>query len=100
MEISLYPKSEIQELINGARNGATVIVPSGIHYVYPDFNMDSTVGMTINYKSDITITGEIDSEIRLKVSNADIFYINESNNITIKNITIGYYQSKREINQA
>ena len=95
MEISLYPKSEIQELINGARNGTTVIVPSGIHYVYPDFNMDSTVGMTINHKSDITITGEIDSEIRLKVPNADIFYIHESNNITIKNITIGYYQSEK-----
>ena len=94
MVIKLFPKSEIQELINGARNGSTITIPSGIHYVYPNFNIDSTIGMTINYKTDLTITGEIDSEIRLKVPNADIFYIHESNNITIKNITIGYYQSE------
>ena len=88
MEIKLYPKSEIQDLINNARNGATIIIPSGVHYVYPDFNTDSTVGMTINYKSDITIVGEIDSEIRLKWYNADIFYIHESNNISIKTLEL------------
>ena len=99
MEIKLYPKSQIQDLINGARNGTTIMIPSGVHYVYPDFNIDSTVGMAINYKSDIVIEGEKDSEIRLKSYNADIFYIHESNNISIKNITIGYYESKQEINQ-
>ena len=90
MNIILYPKSKIQDLINSARNGETVTIPSGIHYIYPDFNIDSTVGMTINYKTDITIIGDKESEIRLKWSNADIIYIHESNNITIKNLTIGY----------
>ncbi len=99
MEIKLYPKSQIQDLINGARNGTTIMIPSGVHYVYPDFNIDSTVGMAINYKSDIVIKGEKDSEIRLKSYNADIFYIHESNNISIKNITLGYYDSNQEINQ-
>ena len=91
MKIKLYPKSKIQDLINNARNGETITIPSGIHYIYPDFNIDSTVGMTINYKTDITITGNKGSEIRLKWTNADIIYIHESNNITIKNLTIGYY---------
>jgi hypothetical protein len=91
MKIKLYPKSKIQDLINNARNGETITIPSGIHYIYPDFNIDSTVGMTINYKTDITITGNKGSEIRLRWSNADIIYIHESNNITIKNLTIGYY---------
>jgi len=90
MKIQLYPKSKIQDLINTARNGETITIPSGIHYIYPDFNIDSTVGMTINYKTDITIIGNKESEIRLKRSNADIIYIYESNNITIKNLTIGY----------
>jgi hypothetical protein len=99
MEIKLYPKSEIQDLINNARSGATITIPSGVHYIYPDFNTDSTVGMTINYKSDITIIGEIDSEIRLKWYNADIFYIHESNNISIKNLRIGYYDSNHGNNQ-
>ena len=99
MEIKLYPKSEIQDLINNARSGATITIPSGVHYIYPDFNTDSTVGMTINYKSDITIIGEIDSEIRLKWYNADIFYIHESNNISIKNLRIGYYDSYKGNNQ-
>lgn len=95
MEIKLYPKSKIQDLINNARSGATITIPSGVHYIYPDFNADSTVGITINYKSDITIIGEIDTEIRLKWHNADIFYIHESNNISIKNLTIGYFDSKK-----
>ncbi len=99
MEIKLYPKSEIQDLINNARSGSTIKIPSGVHYIYPDFNTDSTVGMTINYKSDITIIGEIDSEIRLKWYNADIFYIHESNNISIKNLRIGYYDSNHGNNQ-
>jgi hypothetical protein len=46
--------------------------------------------MTINYKTEITIIGDKESEIRLKWTNADIIYIHESNNITIKNLTIGY----------
>ena len=46
------------------------------------------IGMTINYKTDITIIGDKESEIRLKWSNADIIYIHESNNITIKNIIV------------
>tara|TARA_B100002051_G_C16728813_1_gene636938 strand:+ start:688 stop:2307 length:1620 start_codon:yes stop_codon:yes gene_type:complete len=99
MEIKLYPKSEIQDLINNARSGATIIIPSGVHYIYPDFNKDSTVGMSINYKSDITIIGELNSEIRLKWYNADIFYIHESNNISLKNLSIGYYDSNQENNQ-
>ena len=77
MQIKLYPQSKIQNLINNARSGATITIPSGVHYIYPDFNTDSTVGMTISYKSDITVVGEIGSEIRLKWRNADIFYIYE-----------------------
>ena len=91
MQIKLYPKSNVQDKINSARNGETIVIPSGVHYIYPDFNIDSTVGMTINYKTNITIVGEEDSEIRLKWNSADILYIHESNNITVKNITIGYY---------
>ena len=34
MKIKLFPKSSIQELINNARNGDTVVIPSGIHYIY------------------------------------------------------------------
>ena len=99
MEIKLYPKSKIQDLINNARSGATITIPSGVHYIYPDFNADSTVGITINYKSDITIIGEIDSEIILKWYDADIFYLHESNNISIKNLSIGYYDSNQGNNQ-
>ena len=91
MQIKLYPKSIIQDKINSARNGETIIIPSGVHYIYPDFNIDSTVGMTINYKTNITILCDKDSEIRLKWNSSDILYIHESNNITIKNLTIGYY---------
>ena len=99
MVIKLYPKSKIQDLINNARSGATITIPSGVHYIYPDFNADSTVGITINYKSDITIIGEIDSEIILKWYDADIFYLHESNNISIKNLSIGYYDSNQGNNQ-
>ena len=98
MEIKLYPKSILQDKINNARNGETIIIPSGVHYIYPDFNIDSTVGMTINYKTNITILGEEDSEIRLKWNSADILYIHESNNITIKNLTIGYYDTYQKEN--
>jgi len=98
MEIKLYPKSNIQDKINRARNGETITIPSGVHYIYPDFNIDSTVGMTINYKTNITILGEEDSEIRLKWNSADILYIHESNNITIKNLTIGYYDTYQKEN--
>ena len=98
MHIKLYPKSKVQDLINNARNGETITIPSGTHYVYPDFNIDSTIGMAINYKTDITIIGEKDSEIRLKWHNADILYIYESNNITIKNLTIGYYDPNNNKN--
>jgi len=98
MEIKLYPKSSIQDKINRARNGETITIPSGVHYIYPDFNIDSTVGMTINYKTNITILGEEDSEIRLKWNSADILYIHESNNITIKNLTIGYYDTYQKEN--
>lgn len=100
MQIKLYPKSKIQNLINNARNGETITIPSGVHYIYPDFNIDSTVGMTINYKTDITIIGNKKSEIRLKRNNADIFYIHESNNITIKNLIIGYYEPYKGNNNA
>jgi len=98
MEIKLYPKSSIQDKINRARNGETITIPSGVHYIYPDFNIDSTVGMTINYKTNITILGEEESEIRLKWNSADILYIHESNNITIKNLTIGYYDTYQKEN--
>ena len=37
MEIKLFPKSSIQEKINNVRNGETLIVPPGVHYVYPDY---------------------------------------------------------------
>ncbi len=93
MKLKLYPKSVVQEQINNARNGDTVIIPPGIHYIYPDFNMDSTIGMSINYKTDITIIGSDSSELRLMNKNADIFYIYESSNIRIKNLTIGYLSS-------
>ena len=99
MEIKLYPKSKILDLINNARSGATITIPSGVHYIYPDFNIDSTVGMSINYKSDVTIIGEINSEIRLNWYNADIFYIHESNNISFKNLRIGYYDLNQGNNQ-
>ena len=48
MEIKLFPKSAIQEKINNVRNGETLIIPPGAHYVYPDYNIDSTFGMSNN----------------------------------------------------
>ncbi len=90
MKIKLFPKSPIQEKINNARSGDTVIIPPGIHYIYPDFNVDSTIGVSINYKANVTIIGSDSSEIRLMTKNADIFYIHESTNIQIKNLIIGY----------
>ena len=96
MKIKLFPKSLIQEQINNARSGDTVIIPPGIHYVYPDFNIDSTIGISINYKANVTIIGSDSSEIRLMIRNAHIFNIYESTNIQIKNITIGYLDSGKE----
>ena len=93
MKLKLYPKSVIQEQINNARDGDTVIIPPGTHYIYPDFNMDSTIGMSINFKTDVTIIGSDSSELRLMTKNADIFYIYESSNIQIKNLNIGYQDS-------
>ena len=98
MKIILFPKSDIQDQINKARNGATIIIPSGKHYIYPDFNIDSTVALSINYKTDITIQGEIDSEIILKWDKADILLIHESNNIKLKNFKIGYHDSTKSRN--
>jgi len=97
MKVILYPRSDIQDQINSARNGATIIIPSGKHYIYPDFNIDSTVALSINYKTDITIQGDIDSEIILKWDKADILLIHESNNIILKNFKIGYYDSTKLI---
>lgn len=94
MKIKLFPKSFIQELINNARNGDTVIIPPGIHYIYPDFNVDSTTGVSINYKANVTIMGSDNSEIRLMTNSANIFYIYESTNIQIRNITVGYLESE------
>ena len=96
MKIKLFPKSLIQEQINNARSGDTIIIPPGIHYVYPDFNVDSTIGISINYKANVTIIGSDSSEIRLMIRNAHIFNIYESTNIQIKNITIGYLDSGKE----
>ncbi len=93
MKIKLFPKSPIQEQINNAQNGETIIIPPGIHYIYPDFNVDSTVGVFINYKTNVTIIGSDSSELRLMTKNANIFYIYESSNIQIKNLTIGYLDS-------
>ena len=95
MEINLFPKSDIQDQINKARNGETITIPSGKHYIYPDFNIDSTVALSINYKTDITIQGEIGSEIILKWEKADILLIHESNNIKLKNFKIGYHDSTK-----
>ena len=95
MEINLFPKSDIQDQINKARNGETITIPSGKHYIYPDFNIDSTVALSINYKTDITIQGEIGSEIILKWEKADILLIHESNNIKLKNFKIGYHDSAK-----
>ena len=96
MKIKLIPKSLIQEQINNARSGDTVIIPPGIHNIYPDFNVDSTTGVSINYKANVTIMGSDNSEIRLMTNSADIFYIYESTNIQIKNITIGYLDSEHK----
>ena len=94
MKIKLFPKSTIQELINNARNGDTVIIPPGIHYIYPDFNVDSTTGVSINYKTNVTIIGSDKSEIRLMTNSANVFYIYESTNIQIKDIMVGYLDSE------
>ena len=93
MEIKLFPKSSIQEKINNVRNGETLIIPPGVHYVYPDYNIDSTLGMSINYKTNVSIIGSDSSEIILMNEHADVFYIFESTNILIKNIKIGYFNS-------
>ena len=93
MEIKLFPKSSIQEKINNVRNGETLIIPPGVHYVYPDYNIDSTFGMSINYKTNVSIIGSDSSEIILMNEHADVFYIFESTNILIKNIKIGYFNS-------
>ena len=93
MEIKLFPKSSIQEKINNVRNGETLIVPPGVHYVYPDYNIDSTFGMSIHYKTNVSIIGSDSSEIILMNEHADVFYIFESTNILIKNIKIGYFNS-------
>ena len=90
MDIKLFPKSSIQEKINNVRNGETLIIPPGIHYIYPNYNIDSTLGMSINYKTNVSIIGSNSSEIILMNRNADVFNIFESTNILIKNIKIGY----------
>ena len=93
MEIKLFPKSSIQEKINNVRNGETLIIPPGVHYIYPDYNIDSTLGISINYKTNVSIIGSDSSEIVLMNGHADVFYIFESTNILIKNIKIGYFNS-------
>ena len=99
MKIKLFPKATIQEKINNVRNGGTLIIPPGIHFVYPDFNVDSTFGLIISNKSNVTIQGSEKSEIRLLQQNADILRIFESNNIIIKNLIISYEDlEKREKN--
>tara|TARA_B110000495_G_scaffold129767_1_gene112938 strand:- start:20528 stop:22144 length:1617 start_codon:yes stop_codon:yes gene_type:complete len=90
MKIKLFPKSVIQDKINNLRNGETLIIPPGIHFVYPDFNIDSTFGLLISNKSNVIITGSKKSEIRLLKKDADIFRIFKSNNIQIKNLTISF----------
>ena len=90
MKIKLFPKSTIQEKINNIRNGETLIIPPGIHFLYPDFNVDSTFGLIISNKSNVTIQGSENAEIRLLKKNADIFRIFKSNNINIKNLIISY----------
>jgi hypothetical protein len=90
MRIKLFPKSIIQEKINNVRNGQTLIIPPGIHFVYPDFNVDSTFGLIISNKSNVTIQGSEKSEIRLLKQDADILHIFKSNNVIIKNLIISY----------
>ena len=90
MDIKLFPKSSIQEKINNVRNGETLIIPPGIHFIYPNYNTDSTLGMSINYKTNVSIIGSDSSEIILMNRNADVFNIFESTNILLKNIKIGY----------
>ena len=90
MKIKLFPKSIIQDKINNVRNGETLIIPPGIHFVYPDFNIDSTFGLIISNKSNVTIEGSVKSEIRLLTHDADILRIDKSNNIKIKNLIISY----------
>ena len=78
MEIKLFPKSSIQEKINNVRNGETLIIPPGVHYIYPDYNIDSTLGISINYKTNVSIIGSDSSEIVLMNGHADVFYILET----------------------
>ena len=97
MKIKLFPKSIIQEKINNVRNGQTLIIPPGIHFVYPDFNVDSTFGLIISNKSNVTIQGSEKSEIRLLKQDADIFRIFKSNNIIIKNLVFSYENLEKRI---
>ena len=93
MKITLIPKSVIQNEINNVRNGQTLIIPPGVHYIYPDFSIDSTFGVLISNKSNVTIVGSEKSEIRLLNNDADIFRIFKSNNIQIKSLIISYSNS-------
>jgi len=74
INFTLYPTSEIRERINNARQGEIVSIPSGIHYLYPDFRSDSTIGVHITNKRDLTIRGETGSEINGKpeIANATL----------------------------
>ena len=91
MKFILYPVFEIQEQIRNARNGETITVPSGEHYFYPDFKTDSTTGLHIKNKKDLTIRGEPGAEIWLNWLGADLFRISGSRNILLENIVLGHY---------
>ena len=92
----LYPTSKIREKINNAREGEIVSISSGIHYLYPDFRSDSTIGVHIKNKRDLTIRGEPGAEIRMRWLNADIIRISGSQNILLENLIIGHHDPMDE----
>ena len=96
INFTLYPTSEIRERINNARQGEIVSISSGIHYLYPEFRSDSTIGIHIKNKRDLTIRGETGAEIRMRWLNADIVRISGSQNILLENLIIGHHNPKDE----
>ena len=99
INFTLYPTSDIRKRINNSRQGEIVFIPSGIHYLYPDFRSDSTIGVHIRNKRDLTIRGEIGSEIRMRWLNADIIRISGSQNIYLENLIIGHHNPNKEISE-
>ncbi|SVA37534.1 uncharacterized protein METZ01_LOCUS90388 [marine metagenome] len=86
---TLYPESEIREKIYNAREGEIVTITAGKHYLFPKFNSDSTLGLHIRNKRNLTIRGEPGAEIRLRWLSADLLRISGSQNIILENIIFG-----------